>query len=65
MRSMPLAYMFGSPVVPCFVEIGSIRLHFLNSLAMLPALLLKATFTSILIMTWWFSVFSLVMNISR
>ena len=65
MRSVPLAYVFGSPAVPYFVEIGSIRLHFLNSLAMLRTLLLKASFASIHIMTWWFSLFSLLMNISR
>ena len=62
---MLLAYVFGSPAVPCFVEIESIRLHFLNSLAMSPALLLNASFASIHIMTWWFSLFSLVMNISK
>ena len=65
MQSDPLAYVFGSPAVPCFVDIGSMRLHFLNSLAMSPALLLNASFASIPIMTWWFSLLSLVMNVSR
>ena len=57
--------MFGSPLIPCIVDIGSIMWHCLYSLAMSPALLVKASFASIPIITSWFSLVSLLMNISR
>ena len=57
--------MFGSPLIPCVIDIGSIRRHCLHSLAMSPVLLVKASFVSIPIITSWFSLVSLLMNISR
>ena len=57
--------MLDSPVVPCFVEIGSMRLHFFQSLAMSPALRVKASLTSIPIMNSWFSLVRFVMNSAR
>ena len=57
--------MFGSPLILCVVDIGSIRQHCLHSLAMSPALLVKASFVSIPIITSWFSLVSLLMNICR
>ena len=56
--------MFGSPLVPCIVDIGSIRRHCLHSFAMSP-LFVKASLASIPIITSWFSLVSLFMNFSR
>ena len=57
--------MFGSPLVPCMVNIGSIRRHYLHSLAISPALLVNASFTSIPSITSWFCLVSLCMNCSK
>ena len=57
--------MFGSPVVPCIVDIWSKKWHSLHSLAMSPALLVKASFASISIITSRSSLVSLFMSISR
>ena len=57
--------MFGSPLVSCTVDINSIRWHCLHSLAMFPELLVNASFASIPIITLWFCLISLLMNIFR
>ena len=57
--------MFGSPLVPCMVDIGSIRRHCLHSLAMSPVLLVNASFTSIPNITSWFCLVSSFMNYSK
>ena len=64
-RSDPLAYVFGSPLVPCMVDIGSIRRYCLHSLAISPALLVNALFASIPIITSWFCLVSLFMNCAK
>ena len=57
--------MFGLPLVPCMVDIGSIRRHYLHSLAMSPALLVNASFASIPSITAWFSLVSLFIFFSE
>ena len=57
--------MFSSPLVSCTVDTGSIRWHCLHSLAMFPELLVKASFASTPIITSWFSLVSLLMNVFR
>ena len=52
-------------MVPCMVDIGSIRRHCLHSLAISPTLLVKASFASIPSITSWFCLVSLFMNCSK
>ena len=58
--SNPLAYVFGSSLVPCLVEIGSIILHCLYSLAISPALLVKGSLVSVPMIISWCNLVSLL-----
>ena len=51
MRSDPLAYVLGSQLVPCFVDISSISRPFFHSRTMSHLLLVKDSLASIPIMT--------------